>query len=203
MMKQNTLLLASSSASRQQLLRDAQIPYQLVTQTADETKCSLALPLQQVVGNIARYKMEHVALPQGNEGDVCYVVTADTLSEDSNGTISGKPIDRADAIKQIKLARNGTRTGTAFCLDRKIYRNGIWEIDQRIERFVQAYSVFDVPDQWIDTYLAKSMGLVCSGAIAIEGYGGLFLRSVEGSYTTIVGLPLFELREALEEVGFF
>lgn len=202
-MKQNTLLLASSSASRQQLLREAQIPYQLVTQTADEAKCDWNLPLQQVVQNIARYKMEHVVLPQGSEGDICYVVTADTLSEDSNGTISGKPTDRADAIKQIKLARNRMRTGTAFCLDRKIYRNGAWEIDQRIERFVQAYSVFDVPDEWIDIYLAKSIGLVCSGAVAIEGYGGLFLRSVEGSYTTIVGLPLFELREALEEVGFF
>ncbi|MFI5333301.1 MAG: Maf family protein [Candidatus Babeliales bacterium] len=202
-MKQNTLLLASSSASRQQLLRDAQIPFQLVTQTADETKCDWGLPLQQVVGNIARYKMEHVVLPHGTDGDICYVLTADTLSEDSAGAISGKPVDRADAVEKIKAARNGMRTGTAFWLDKKRYRNGLWEVEQRVERYVEARYQFVIPDHWIETYLEKSVGLACSGAIAIEGYGGLFLRSVEGSYTTIVGLPLFELREALEEVGFF
>lgn len=118
-MKQNILLLASSSASRQQLLREVHIPFKLVTQTADETKCDWNLPLQDVVQTIARYKMTHVLLPQGSEGEVCYVVTADTLSVDSRGIISGKPQDRADAIKKIKAARNGMYTGTAFCLDKK------------------------------------------------------------------------------------
>ena len=42
-----------------------------------------------------------------------------------------------------------------------------------------------------------------SNAIAIEGCGGQFLQWVRGSYTTIVGLPMFELREALEEIGFY
>lgn len=202
-MKSNILLLASSSASRQQLLRDAQIPFKLVTQTADETKCDWNLPLHEVVAHIARYKMDHVQLPQGNDGDICYVVTADTLSVDSAGAISGKPTDRVDAIEKIKAARNGMRTGTAFCLDKKIYRTGAWNVDTRIERYVEARYQFIIPDQWLEIYLEKSLGLACSGAIAIEGYGGLFLQSVEGSYTTIVGLPLYELREALEEVGFF
>lgn len=202
-MKSNTLLLASSSASRQQLLRDAHIPFTLVTQTADETECDWNLPLPQVVANIARYKMAHVQLPAGVEGEICYVVTADTLSEDSKGTLSGKPKDLADAIQQIKIARDGMCTGTAFCLDRKIYRNGTWEIDQRVERYVDAHYKFIIPDIWLDVYLKTSLGLACSSAIDIEWYGGLFLQSVNGSYTAIVGLPLFELREALEEVGFF
>jgi len=129
-------------------------------------------------------------------------LTADTLSQDSTGAINGKPVDREDAIAKIKAARNGMRTGTAFCLDRKQFRNGSWHIDKRIIRFVEAHYRFIIPDFWIDRYLNHSLGLKASGAIAIEEFGSLFLESINGSYTTIVGLPLFELREALQELGF-
>ena len=63
--------------------------------------------------------------------------------------------------------------------------------------------VFEVPEEWIDIYLEKSVGLRASGAIAIEDFGEQFLKSVSGSYSAIVGLPMFELREALSQLGFF
>lgn len=203
-MKTNhVLLLGSKSQSRQTLLRQAAIPFMLVDQDADETACDWNLPLPKVVESIALHKMEHVIVPDGKEGDVCFVLTADTLSQDAQGAIHGKPTDRDDAVAKIKAARGGMRTGTAFCLDRKICKSGKWVVDERIQQYVQASYEFAVPDAWIDTYLEQSYGLICSGAIAIEEYGGLFLKSVEGSYTTIVGLPLYELRQALQEIGFF
>jgi|SRR5579872_4731318 len=197
------LLLGSKSQSRQTLLHQAAIPFMLIDQNADETACDWNLPLPQVVASIALHKMEHIIVPDGKEGDVCFVLTADTLSQDAQGAIHGKPTDRDDAIEKIKAARGGMRTGTAFCLDRKLYKSGKWGVDKRIERYVEAAYEFSVPDAWIDTYLEQSYGLICSGAIAIEEYGGLFLKSVNGSYTTIVGLPLYELREALQEIRFF
>lgn len=203
-MKTNhTLYLGSKSASRQMLLKQAHIPFTLVGQDADESACDWALPLQKVVESIAVYKMEHVILPAGKEGEICFVLTADTLSQDATGAIHGKPTDRDDAIIKIKAARAGMRTGTAFCLDKKVWRSGSWHLERRIEQFVDARYEFIVPDEWIENYLTISFGLNCSGAIAIEDYGGLFLKMVQGSYTTIVGLPLFELREQLEEIGFF
>lgn len=198
-----TLLLGSTSQSRQALLKQANIPFQLVAQDADEAHCDWGLPMPQVVANIARYKMEHVVMPSGKEGDVHYVLTADTLSQDAAGNISGKPVDRADAIAKIKAARGGMRTGTGFCLDKKIMRNGKWEVAQRIEKFVDANYIFNIPDEWIERYFRDSTGLHCSGAIAIEEYGNMFLQSVNGSYSTIVGLPMYELREALTDIGFF
>lgn len=199
----NVLLLGSKSQSRQTLLHQAAIPFMLVEQDADETLCDWGLPLQKVVESIAIHKMEHAVLPIGKEGERCFVLTADTLSVDKMGVIHGKPTDKDDAIAKIKAARGGMRTGTAFCLDRKIFTNGSWVVDKRILQFVEAQYDFDVPDSWIEQYLEKSFGLQCSGAIAIEEYGGLFLKMVNGSYTTIVGLPLFQVREALEEIGFF
>ena len=50
----NTLLLASKSQSRQRLLRDARIPFAIIEQEADESKCDWALPLEQVVQSIAQ-----------------------------------------------------------------------------------------------------------------------------------------------------
>jgi septum formation protein len=196
------LLLASSSYSRQQLLREMQIPFQVILQSANEAHCDWSRTLPEVVRDIASYKMAHAQIPDGSEGEHCFVLTADTLSLDKNGRLQGKPENRTDAIAKIRQSRGGSHVGTAFCLDKKVYKQGKWLVAQRIERYVQAYYEFEVPDAWIECYLDHSLGLQASGAIAIEGYGLQFLKRIEGSFTTIVGLPLFEVRQALEELGF-
>jgi septum formation protein len=201
----HTLYLGSKSQSRQMLLREVQIPFILADQSADETACDWTLPLSQVVAHIARYKMDHVILPHASNDEAhCFVLTADTLSQNSFGEIHGKPIDVADAVAKIKSAREGMQLlSTAFCLDLKEWHDNAWHTKKRIERVVSATYEFIIPDVWIDIYLQKSWGLSASNAIAIEGFGGQFLKNISGSYSTIVGLPLFEVREALEELGFF
>lgn len=199
----NILYLASQSLSRQQLLKESKIPFVLLKQTADEQACNWGLPLGKLVASISLYKMEHVILPAGKEGEEIFVLTADTLSQDKDGAIQGKPKNKADAISKIKQARAGSRLCTAFCLDKKRFTNGQWALDQRIHQVVTAEYFFIVPDNWIDSYLANTIGIKCSNAIAIEQYGNQFLREVRGSYSTIVGLPMFELRLALEALGFF
>lgn len=200
----NILLLGSKSYSRKFLLDQARIPYQTVEQEADESQCDWNLAMQKVTENIALYKMQQIIMPQGTqEGEIAFVLTADTLSQERDGTISGKPADMQDAIAKIRRARAGMRTGTAFCLDKRIWRKGSWEIEQRIQRYVDADYIFAIPEEWIERYMENTISLKASGAIAIEEYGAQFLKSVNGSYSTIVGLPLFELREALEELGFF
>ncbi len=200
-MKQ-TLYLGSKSPSRQMLLKEAGIPFILLDQSADESMCDWTLPLEQVVKAIALYKMEHVLLPVGAEGDEIVVLTADTLSQDKNGKIEGKPENRDDAVRQLKAARNGSRLCTAFCLDKKRFTKGQWVLVHRIAQVVRAEYEFMVPDEWLDRYLANVAVLNCANAIAIEAYGNQFLKTVQGSYSTIVGLPMFEVREALAELGF-
>ena len=200
---ENILFLGSKSQARHQLLKESQIPFVLVNQDADESQCEYGTTLRESVTNIALHKMKHVILPDGEEGDICFVLTADTLTENSDGTIVGKPIDRNDAIEKIKTARGGARVGTAFCLDKKVYRSGKWKPFKRIQKYIDAAYQLDIPDKWIDIYLEKSFGFSSSGAIAIEGYGAQFLKTIHGSHSTIVGLPMFELREALQELDFF
>ena len=200
----NILYFGSKSQSRRMLLDEAKIPYVVVDQNADETACDWNLSLPQLVLSIAIYKMQHVILPDGkHEGDICYVLTADTMSHDKNGVIHGKPIDKADAIAKIKASAAGSFLCTAFCLDRKVWKQDAWMIEERIADVIAAEFIFLVPENWIDIYLEKTPYLDVSGGMAIEKYGNQFLKTVQGSYSTIIGLPLFEVREALEKLGFF
>ena len=83
------------------------------------------MPLQKVVESIAEHKMQHVIMPQGAEGQIAFVLTADTLSIDTTGSISGKPSDMADAIAKIEAARGGSnRCGTAFCFKKEFLKLG-------------------------------------------------------------------------------
>lgn len=88
----HTLLLASSSSSRKKLLDQSLIPFTVISQSADESQCDWMLSLPELVQTIAAYKMEHAILPVGAvEGEYCFVLTADTLSQDaSNGLTSGQ-----------------------------------------------------------------------------------------------------------------
>ena len=199
----NILYLASQSSSRQQLLKESDISFKLLSQDADESACDWGLSLDKLVAAISLHKMNHAVLPAGSEGDTLYIITADTLSRDANGEIQGKPKNKEDAIVKIKQARKGTKLCSAFCLDKKIFRNGEWKIVERIHEVVAAEYLFYVPDEWIEPYLEKSVGLSCSNAIAVELFGAQFLKSVRGSYSTIVGLPMYEVRQALEQMGFF
>lgn len=198
------LLLGSQSVSRQMLLNEARIPFELIGQYADEAQCDWGLPLKQAVVSIAQHKMNHVIMPEGCDGDIRFVLTADTLSVDAQGILNGKPKDLEDAINKIRLNRGIVHElATAFCLERKVFTDGQWRTQARIDRVVGASYIFDIPDEWLSIYLKKTIALKASGAVAVEQFGSQFLKSITGSYTTIIGLPLFELREALTELGFY
>lgn len=200
----NTLLLGSKSLSRQMLLNDMGIRFLLVDQHADEIVNSAGLSFRQTLEAIAVQKMEHVMLPTANNGEVAFVITADTMGQDRLGVSHGKPADRADAIAKIKALRGSGIVGTVFCLDKKLFDGNQWLVEKRILCYVDARYEFDMPDSWIERYLEHTPNyLQISGALTVESYGAQFLKSIRGSYTTILGLPVFELRQALEQINFF
>jgi len=187
------------------LLEEARIPFRVIEQEADEAQCDWLLPLPELVQQIALSKMQHALLPAGAQGqERCFVLTADTLSQDmSDGAINGKPIDRADAIHKIKKARLGTILYSAFCLNRYVWHDSAWHLEQAHQETVRAEYRFHVPDNLIDWYLDNSISMSASNAIAVEGLGAQFLQSVTGSHSAMIGLPLFEVRRALGVCGFF
>lgn len=199
----NILYLASKSTSRKKLLQRAGIHFEIIEQDANEQECDWNLELQKVVENIAIHKMNHVIMPQGQEGQIAFVLTADTLSFDTHGTIRGKPTDLQDAITMLKQACGpNNKCGTAFCLDKKIVKNGIWQTQKRITHYAHAIYDFNIPHDYIEKYIRDTGAMEGAGAFKIEE-GSQFVKSISGSYSAIVGLPMFELWQALHEIGFF
>lgn len=199
----NILYLASKSASRKKLLERARIPFEIIGQDADESQCDWNQELQKVVESIASHKMDHSIMPAGKEGQIAFVVTADTLSVDTTGTIRGKPVDLADALAMLEKASGpNNRCGTALCVERKLFTNGAWHTKKRIIKYAQAIYDFHIPREYREKYLEDTGAMEGAGAIKIED-GAQFVRSINGSYTAIIGLPMFELWHALQEVGFF
>lgn len=200
----NTLLLASQSYSRALLLQKAKIPFTVIGQTADEHQCDWGLPLEELVLSIAQYKMQHARLPVCQEGDTVFVLTADTLTQDRAGVVYGKPANYQAAVDTIKALQAGSRVSTAFCLEKKQFMQGVWQVIDLRQEVVSADCLFDIPDRWIDTYLqTEPLALKAAGSMVIEEYGLQFLKTINGSYSTIMGLPLCEVRQALETLGFF
>ena len=200
----HVLYIASNSASRKKLLEEAKIPFLVIDQDADETQVDTNQDFSQIVMQIAQLKMKHAQMLAGqHEDQICFVLTADTLGLTKSGRILTKPADRADAISMLQDARLGTVTATGFCLRKLVWQDGVWSLDKEIVDYEESESIFDVPDEFIDFYLDNIPFLSVSGAISIERIGGQFLQSVHGSYESIVGLPMFKIRKALFEFGFY
>ncbi len=195
------LYLASQSPMRRTLLKQARIPFELLEQSADESASDWTQEPSLVARSIARSKMAHVSMP--NLTSDLFVLTADTICVDSKGTIHGKPRDHGDALRMLRLWREGSTVITAFCLDKKSHINGKWQTITRIEDAVTSTIDFVVADVWLKEYLKHTPSMDCAGAMAIEEYGFQFVRSITGSYSNIIGLPLFEVRQALTTLGFF
>lgn len=202
-----TLYLASGSQTRKNLLADAKIPFTLINQTADESLVSLDKPLPEVVENIAILKMKHVQMPEGKfDGQIVFVLTADTLTltgDAESFEIFGKPKDRAHAKYMLNAGRTGSLTGTAFCVQKLMWRDFAWHKLQEDVGYAEGWNLIDIPDEWQDFYLDNIDYMSLSGAIKIRGLCEQFTQEIRGSYSAIMGLPMFELRKTLEGMGFY
>lgn len=201
------LYLASQSSSRKFLLEQAGINFKILGHKSDEMGINPNQDFKNYVLDISRHKMELVdlsSLSNFNNGDKIFVLTADTLVQALNSKeILGKPKDIQDAKYMLSLWRSQKGLViTACCLHLKIFINNHWIIDKIKEFAVSSLVDFYVPEEFEDIYIQKTNALMAASAGVIDGFGQNFLKSVSGSYTNIIGLPLFELRENLKKLGF-
>lgn len=204
------LYLASNSKYRQQALKDMKINFQVILQTSPEF-CDYNLEFKKIAESIAVNKMDNIILPENllpnskliKQGDQIFVLTADTMTRDSSGKIHGKPQNKQDCIEKIKQVSGFSETCTAFCLDIKIFDGSKWVTQTRHLQSVSSLCDFEISPDLYEKYISNTDALNCCGALDITGYGAQFLKSVTGSYSAILGLPILEVRMALEKLKFF
>lgn len=202
------LYLASGSTSRQQLLTEAKIPFLVIGHDCDERVAEAELAgnarLEDVVSHLAVCKARHADLAAIKQQSEAFILAADTMIAGREGQIFGKPRDYDHAVEMIRAMRDGAVITTGFCCQRLKLGTNTWIVDREIVRFVTARFELALPDQLISYYLAHDPEFTHkAGGLAVEEFGAQFTRRIEGSYTTILGLPMAEVRETLEELGFF
>ncbi|WP_101775735.1 Maf family protein [Pasteurella oralis] len=189
--------LASSSPRRAQLLQNLGFQFEIFSCEIDETPRlneegkDYVLRMAVEKNQVARQKWQQDNLSQ----DASYLpfLSADT-SVILDGNILGKPQDKVDAAQMLRaLSGRSHQVITVICLADQ----------QQIKTAVQITQVYfkTLTDDEIQGYIATGEPMDKAGAYGIQQLGGVFVERIEGSFSGVMGLPVFETVELLKEFG--
>jgi septum formation protein len=205
-----TLILASASPARRQLLEKAGISPIICPSHFDESQIQVDNP-NQLVEILAESKAQ-VIVDKIQQGKLLLESYVDSkkLSRSENilvlgcdsvlvvaGEIHGKPKDKAEAISRWQRMRGQVGqllTGHAL-ID---IQSGHKQVQSRITQVHFAW----VSDDEIKAYVATGEPMNCAGCFAIEGKGGLFIEKLEGCHTNVIGLSLPLLRQMFHQLEY-
>jgi len=181
-----SLVLASASPRRKELLSILGIPFEVIPSAIDETSLEGETPETFVV-RAAREKGMEVASRLSHS----VILSADTVVT-IDGEILGKPSDEEDAIRMLrKLSGRDHLVLTAVTLVNQV-RQETLEGLERTRVWFQPLT-----DEQIRDYLRRENVLDKAGAYAIQGYAGVYIPKIEGNYFNVMGLPLPLVHELL------
>lgn len=189
-----TILLASSSPRRREILESYGFPLLVRPTETDETVRD-GLAVEERVLQLARDKAA-AALAAARSDDPRWVLSADTLVS-VGGRVLGKPVDRAEARAFLALlsgVAHQVSTGLVFS-DR---RSGLsWS---ELETTEVRFGVLGESE--IETYLDTGEWEGAAGAYRIQGRAAFLVERITGSYTCVVGLPLRAFYVILRKSGY-
>jgi septum formation protein len=183
-------VLASGSPRRRHLLKQAGYEFEIISPPDDEVSHDCLTIRELTVWNATRK-----ALRISQSFPNAVVLAADTLVT-IEGRVLGKPIDREDAARILRLLSGRTHeVWTAVCIRHAARGNshGFHEISRVHFR--------ELSDRAIREYLAKVNPLDKAGAYAAQGHGAEIIERIEGSYSNVVGLPMEATTRALRAFG--
>jgi septum formation protein len=182
------LILASGSPRRRHWLEAMRIPFELQAPEVNETPLLDEEPVELVL-RLAELKAEVIATR--NPGR--WVMAADTTVAVDHHTLN-KPVDVEDAVRMLALIQGRAHeVHTGFCLQR----------NDEVHSFVDTAQVFFRPltEAQIRWYVATKEPMDKAGAYAIQGIGALFIETVRGSFSTVMGLPVERMGALFGHLG--
>jgi septum formation protein len=188
------LILASKSPRRRYLLAKAGLTFTVVPSTFDEGRVPLTSPAEYV-RTLAESKTGDVARRYPHS----WVIGADTIVAIDDALL-GKPATKRDAADMLRSLSGRThQVFTGYCI---CHTAGNRMFSDAVKTDVRFKSL---TDDEIDWYVQTGEPFDKAGAYAIQGIGTFLVKSINGSYTNVVGLPVCEVIEYLikeRAVGF-
>ena len=190
----NTIYLASASPRRREILVSLGFQPVLLTAETDET----ARPGEAVADYVARMARQKNAAARQLAAQRGLALAQPLLSADTvvalDNAILGKPRDAAHARELLEsLSGREHQVWTAVCVS---LGGQTLEAAQRSDVRFKELSA-----QEIAAYIASGEPLDKAGAYGIQGIGGVFVAHLSGSFSGVMGLPVFETVQLLRQLG--
>ena len=203
-MRSNPLLyLASASPRRQELLHQIGVDFALLAPGVEEDAEALeaalpAEPAADYVVRVTRLKLEAAVARLARRAlPAAPVLCADTTVALGHH-ILGKPASAADAHAMLRRLANRThRVLTAVAMAWNGARGPRTALALNITRVRMA----PLTDAQIGAYVASNEPYGKAGGYGVQGRAAAFIAHIDGSYSSVMGLPLFETAQLLQQAG--
>lgn len=197
------IYLASQSPRRQELLQQMGVRFELLLPGADENAESLEIQLKDEIAldyvqRVTLAKLEAATQRLQNRGlSASPILCADTtvaVALDDHEVILGKPEDDQDAARILSLLSGKThQVHTAVAIQ-----------TNNASKHLMLVSTSDVTFKTLSSdeialYLASGEHLGKAGAYGIQGLAACFVENIQGSFSGIMGLPVFETTQLLQQ----
>jgi septum formation protein len=186
-----SLILASASPRRKELLAQLGVQYTVAPADIDESVLAGEDPWAYV--NRMAEEKARAGFAAASPGHECVVIGADTTVV-LNDTILGKPTDQQDAIAMLEMLSGQTHhvLSCVALTDGQRIASRLSDTEVKFRALLPGEST---------AYWQSGEPIDKAGAYAIQGLGALFVKGIQGSYTGVVGLPLYETAELLTLFG--
>lgn len=183
------IILASKSPRRKEILENLGLNFEVIVADADEN-CDIKDPCA-LVEEIASRKGRAVVDGLSSGCDDTLVIACDTLVY-AEGEFLGKPRDREDAVRMMKLL-----SGKEHSVISGVY---LWYSGKEATCFAETKVSFDgIADGVIESYVDTPEPYDKAGAYAIQSTASIFISGIKGDYFNVVGLPVNALCNTLKE----
>ena len=186
-----TLILASSSIYRRELLTHLQIPFTCISPDVDETILPGEQP-QETALRLAQVKAKKVGVSHSD----ALIIGCDQVAT-LDGMQLGKPLNHDNATKQLRMMRGREVTfHSALCL----YNAAKQSMQAEVVPYVVQFR--NLSDAQIESYLVKEQPYHCAGSAKSEGLGiAIIERMIGEDPNALIGLPLIKLVSMLQNEG--
>ena len=192
------ILLASASPRRKDLLKILVKDFDILAADIDETPLADELP-DTYVKRMALEKAEAVqtiskqaSLPAEQRA----IIIASDTSVVVNSLILGKPVNLQDSMRMLRMLSSNThQVMTSICVldcrsDTVILENVVTDVTFR-----------SITDLEMEQYWSSGEPQDKAGSYGAQGLGAVFIEQIKGSFSAVVGLPMFETSQLLQQVG--
>lgn len=184
-----TLILASQSPRRRELLALLGIPFEVAHADVDETP----LPDESPDAMTRRLALRKAEAIYARHGPGAWVLGGDTTVT-IDGLILGKPENHEQATAMLERLSGETHSVVS----------AVALVGKDFSEIALSRTEVSFGDWWpsqIQAYCDSGEPFDKAGGYGIQGYAGAFVRDISGSYSGVVGLPLYETRLLLEKAG--